>query len=173
MPRKGENLFPGMKRIEGRYIVDPVTGCWNWQKRKNEWGYGVLHFDSKTLLAHRYAWQHVHGDVPDGLLVCHKCDNPACVNPEHLFLGTDKDNSDDMVAKRRNRQPKGERHPSAKLTERDVQEIRQLIGKEQSTVIAKRYGVTDRAIAAIKFGKTWRHLPDAGVRWGVVKGLDQ
>ncbi len=84
--------------------VDKTGACWTWTGRRNAGGYGVLRIrgrSSKILFAHRLAWELTNGPIPDGLFVCHHCDNPPCCNPEHLFVGTPKDNCHDMMAKGR------------------------------------------------------------------------
>ncbi len=75
--------------------------CWTWTGSLGKWGYGHFRVDSKTMLAHRVSWMLHNGEIPNGLFVCHHCDNPKCVNPEHLFLGTHQDNIDDMMSKGR------------------------------------------------------------------------
>jgi hypothetical protein len=117
--------------------------------------------------ASRVAWELANGPIPDGLLVCHKCDNPACVNVEHLFLGTHKDNMEDMVRKGRwnvggkQRGSKGEKHGQAKLTDAQVMEIRRLyaFGGITCKELAVRYGIVQGIVSAIVNHKTWRHLP--------------
>lgn len=79
------------------------NGCWEWQKYKNEWGYGRLRHNGKKVLAHRASYEVFKGDFDKNLLVCHSCDNPSCVNPDHLFLGTNKDNVDDCISKGRHK----------------------------------------------------------------------
>lgn len=135
---------------------DPNT-CWVWEKAPSGFGYGVVCFRQAKLPAHRVSYELHHGPIPDGMLVCHRCDNPACVNPAHLFLGTDADNFADMNAK--GRRAHGERSSSAKLTEQDVIEIREmrkfgLLYKE----IAVLYGVDRETIGSIVRMDTWKHV---------------
>lgn len=126
----------------------------------------------KSVLAHRFMWRLVNGEIPKGLLVCHHCDNPLCVNPEHLFLGTQADNIADMVSKKRsatgNRngsvihpesRPKGEKHGRVKLTNQQVEEIKQiaLTGLPQKQ-IGKLFNVSQMTVCFILNGKTWKHL---------------
>lgn len=111
-------------------------------------------FKRRKLSAHRVSYEQVHGDIPTGLCVCHKCDVRQCVNPTHLFLGTDKDNHDDCVAKRRH--AFGSRMGTAKLTENQVTAIRRsdLSGRQ----LALQYGVSPTTISEIVNYKIWRHV---------------
>jgi hypothetical protein len=96
-------------------IIKDEKGCWNWSKSKSKSGYGAIHFRDQKMRAHRVSYLVFVGEVPLGQLVCHKCANPLCVNPEHLFLGTHKDNSRDMVNKKR--VPRGTGAGLSKLNE--------------------------------------------------------
>lgn len=162
--------------------VDKSGDCWLWQSSVNPKGYGDFHAQKRTILAHRFAWIITRGPIPAGLYVCHHCDNPPCVNPDHLWVGTPADNQRDMALK--GRSAKGERsgmrlHPErnpnrlypgnsphgskahkAKLTEEDVLRIRELAGRGMPVNhIADMFPVSRRAIRAILDGKNWRHLP--------------
>jgi hypothetical protein len=118
--------------------------CWPWRAKRNTKGYGAFQ-DQK---AHRLAYEFLVGDVPGDLLVLHRCDNPPCCNPAHLFLGTGVDNVRDMDGKGRRRSAYGEKHPHAKLTSADVAAIRAsaLPGKELATL----YGVASSTISEIR-----------------------
>jgi len=132
--------------------------CWNWNKGLRH-GYGYVAWEGKPTAASRVSWIITHGEIPNGLFVCHKCDNPACVNPNHLFLGTNSENIQDMYNKGRGRCPKGENTKKAKLTNSQVIEIRhKLIPYKRGLIgiIAKEYGVTKMIITNIKNNKTYK-----------------
>jgi hypothetical protein len=138
---------------------DPVTGCIEWTARRNNDGYGQLRVGSKTIGAHRLAYELKHGPIPPGMKVCHHCDNPACCNDEHLFLGTDADNMADREAKGRGVRLQGEKHGRAKLTEAAVVEIRRrLAAGEVQRVIAEDFGISNQEVSNIKTGISWKHL---------------
>lgn len=135
-----------------------TPGCWLWQASGTR-GYGVFGIDAKTTrLAHRVSWEIHNGPVPDDLWVLHRCDTPACVNPDHLWLGTHEDNMQDMAAKRRGRggHPSGLRAYHAKLGADEVREIRRLrdAGVRQREVAAQ-FGVHRSTVQDITTGKTY------------------
>jgi hypothetical protein len=136
--------------------VRPDGACWAWGNRRNG-GYGRTRYGDRTIAAHRLSWIIHNGAIPpDGMYVCHSCDNPSCVNPEHLFLGTSAENNADMLRKGRNRQVAGERHWRAKLTESDVDYIR--TARESAAVLAGRLGVSVSTINRARAGCSWKHV---------------
>jgi HNH endonuclease len=124
-----------------------LGACWEWQAGKTK-GYGTFSHNGKIVYAHRVSWELTNGFIPNDLWVLHKCDNPACVNPEHLFLGTRQDNTDDMMHKGRNRQLHGDKHPAHKLTDAQVQFIRKSYDKYRitQTELAKMMNVSQGQI---------------------------
>lgn len=148
-------------RIREKISVDP-SGCWLWTASTVN-GYGVLRWRGKMAKAHRVVYELAHGPIPGhtsyhGMCVCHTCDTPDCVNPAHLFLGTNADNAADRDAKGRRRAPRGELHVSAKLTDDQVREIRALRGRASQRVIADRFGVSDVLVSKIQLRKVWTHV---------------
>lgn len=143
----------------GKTVVTD-SGCIEWVGHRSTYGYGVI--QSKihgSIGAHRVALGIALGQpVPKGKHVLHRCDNPPCVNPDHLFIGTDKDNVADMLAKGRNRY--GVSHPMSKLTEEKVREIKRRRATEGTRWkdLAADYGVSYTAIQKIFEGKTWKHV---------------
>lgn len=144
-------------------------GCMEWTGHRIKGGYGRIHEAGAYTLAHRKAWILTHGEIPlsEGhhgtLVVCHSCDNPPCCNPEHLFLGTQQANVADRDAKGRCRttgnKSLGQQRASAKLTENDIVEIRQLRQSGVTTVaLAKRYGVHHSVISRAARAVTWPHI---------------
>lgn len=128
-------------------------------KSKDSFGYGYLSIKGKRTKAHRASYELWKGEIPKGLFVCHSCDNPNCINPDHLFLGNAKDNCDDMMNKKRNFTPKGEK-ANSKLLEKDVIEIRKIYKEKTMTIlqICKKFNVTTGCIKPIIYERTWKHL---------------
>ena len=137
--------------------VDSETGCWIWQKGKDKDGYGQFSFKNRNYKAHRVAYRLYIGPIPKGMLVLHTCDTPPCVNPSHLFLGTNDDNMADMVQK--DRQIKGENKENSKLIDDQVREIKKrLLGTETISDIARDYPVDRKVVSRIKAGVAWKHI---------------
>ena len=143
------------EKFLAKVCPDPASGCWLWQGMVRE-GYGEVSLDGRLLRAHRLAWMLFRGEIAPGMVVCHKCDVRACVNPEHLFLGTSAENSQDMLNK--GRSSRGERHHNAKLTEDHVSRIKAMLAENRLYIseIAREFDVTPSAIRSIKQGRTWR-----------------
>jgi hypothetical protein len=145
--------------------------CWEWQAFRSKFGYGKTGVGGRVHFAHRVAWELTYGPIPDGIRVLHRCDNPPCVNPAHLFLGTMSDNMQDMWDKGRHEPPKkqpkpapigrarGERHGLAKLTAEIV-----LLARQQAAAgttyqaLALQHGVTKQAIRYAVLRHTWKHV---------------
>lgn len=164
-----------MKRFWNK--VRKTRGCWIWTSAITDRGYGVFQIGDRTVRAHRYAWELSTGEDPGDLFVCHSCDNPRCVNPRHLFLGTHQDNMDDKKRKGRasrqgpikpaqgvlngarkypERLRRGEENPKAKLTSSQAAEIKS--SQDSLKTLADRFGVSVSAIWCVRSGKTWRQI---------------
>lgn len=133
------------------------SGCQIWTGALRPNGYGYLRFQSENISAHRASYTLAKGKIPENMFVCHTCDNRSCINPDHLFLGSHKDNMSDMTKKER--QAKGIDHGGAKLTEEDVLIIKKRIkAGDTQPEIANDYNVLRAAISKIVTKRTWRHL---------------
>lgn len=131
--------------------------CWEWQRGRNQHGYGVITIAYKKWSAHRYAWTLTHGPIPDGAFICHHCDNRACVNPDHLYVGTHQSNMADMVS--RERHSMGVRSSRSKLTEEQVREIRRLRADGVRIVeVAAQFNVSITTVSQIVHGTRWKHI---------------
>lgn len=146
------------ERFEEKFEKDEVSGCWNWTASKHKQGYGWFRLNKKMQMAHRISYQLYIGSIKEGLLVCHHCDNPRCVNPGHLFLGTDTDNVQDCVKKGRNRygDNAGEKHGLSKLTDEQVSAIRTMWSNGAHGVdLAKEFSVSQANISLIVHHRRW------------------
>ena len=141
------------ERFEEKCYAEPNTGCWLWTACVSEKGYGLFSIGSKRVRAHRVSYEIYVGAVGQ-MNVLHRCDTPSCVNPDHLFLGTSKDNSEDMV--RKGRQTSGSRNGRAKIT--DAQALAIYLSDEHPEDLAQRYGLTRGAILSIRRKSSWKHI---------------
>lgn len=141
------------------YKVNNKTGCWEWFRAKTK-GYGHFAIKGNFYLAHRFMWIINNGNIPDGLFVCHKCDNPCCINPDHLFLGTNIENLQDAINKGiKLGNSKGEKNGRSKLTQNQILNIKHLLHcKVPTKRIAEKFGISQRHVQYISNNKTWKHL---------------
>lgn len=145
--------------LEGRFWskVDKSGECWLWTGGTNPKGYGKIKINGKWQLAHRVAYELQVGPIPPGLFACHHCDTPLCVRPEHLFLGTPRDNAHDMMAKGRHAFVAGSNNPNARLTQQQVDEMRRLrkTGNYTFIQLGAMYGVSASTVGRIFRGNLW------------------
>jgi hypothetical protein len=157
MARTGRPETPLRYRLLEKIVLGAKSGCWEWAGAAGPQGYGFIkHKDGAQLRAHRVAYELVYGPIPPGMFVCHHCDNPGCVRPSHLFLGTQRDNMADMVAKGRAARLSGERNGSAKLNAAAIDEIRK--SNDTHDCLAARFSVSPSAIGLIRRRERWSHL---------------
>ena len=158
----GYTTVPLRDRFNKHIGAPDANGCIIWTGSVRPNGYGMIYIGSSknSSSAHRAAWEIANGSIPEGLCVCHKCDNRLCVNIAHLFLGTHTDNMADMIRKGRKWINTGERHPLAKLTEADVLTVRRryAAGGETYKNIGDAYGVCSNTIRSIVRRRRWRHI---------------
>lgn len=144
------------ERFEEKYIPEPNSGCWLWEAYTDRDGYGRFGVGGEVLRAHRVSYQ-MYKAAPGDKHVCHRCDTPGCVNPDHLFLGTNEDNHQDKIRKKRHCY--GTRNGNALLSADDVKEIRSA-PKERGSgkMLAEKYGVLPSTISMIRSGKLWKEV---------------
>lgn len=147
-------VFIEPDRIESKVERLTECGCWVWMGAITSRGYGQLQKNNKKIYAHRASYMAFKGDIPDGMYVCHTCDNVSCVNPDHLFLGSQKDNMQDM--KNKGRSTFGEKNGQAKLTPLQILQIKAM--KKTQQKIADCFGISRQLVGYIKSGKRWGHV---------------
>lgn len=146
------------QRFYSKVEANTLFDCWIW-KGSVRGQYGEILFCGHKESAHRVSWILQNGEIPDGLCVLHRCDNPLCVNPSHLFLGTQRANMRDKVAKGRANTPKGVACKNSKLTDDDVREIRKLIDAGYThRYIGQMFGISNVAVSYIRNKRTWNHI---------------
>lgn len=143
-------------------LFTKTDSCWIWHGQRHQLGYGIVrHQSGRREAAHRIAFRFYRGEIPRGLLVCHKCDTPSCVNPEHLFLGSQKDNLLDMIKKGRKKiwHPVGEKNPKSIFSEQQIRIMRSLYDSGQKVAnIRRRFGGAYQSVWLAVKRKTWKHI---------------
>lgn len=145
-----------LERFEQKVSRVTESGCWIWTAAVNKHGYGKATVGGKDITAHRWSWELHRGSIPSGMCVCHSCDVTACVNPDHLWLGTNKDNNDDKM--RKGRQGTFVPPPKRKFTDDQIREIRALRDTMGVVAIGKLYGVDNTNISRISNRVTYAHV---------------
>lgn len=154
------------KQIDNFWSHVDIKGegeCWEWMASCYSFGYGQVGVNHKTYSAHRFSWMITNGEIPERLCILHHCDNPQCVNPNHLFIGTNQDNVTDREKKGRGKIKGGEKNINAKLTNEQVAEIRKLYIRnkrgQSSVALGDKFGVDSSVILRIVNNETWKTPP--------------
>jgi hypothetical protein len=166
---EGLSFEPDIKfRRKGMITLDEIMarttegkdGCIEWTWALNTYGYGTVRRNKRDFVVHRLVWEKIKGSIPEGMFICHTCDNPKCVNIDHLFMGTPGDNIRDCVKKGRHKSNfphhKGEKHPSAKITSEQVLAIR--CDTDSQRNIAKKHGISQGLVSHVRLNKAWQHI---------------
>lgn len=148
------------KRFESKVTLIPFSDCHYWVAATNKFGYGKFGVGNKWVLAHRFSFESNKGQIPEDKYVLHTCDNPSCVNPDHLYLGSYKDNANDRESRQRGNHVQGVNHGRNVLTPLQVYEIRDAFdtGKYSFKQLGKIYGIDGKSVADIVDRKNWNHL---------------
>jgi len=175
------DIAPKIKdRFVSSYEVDQETGCWLWVRMRTPNGYGRFHCRNRKWRAHRAAYTIFVGDIPPGMCICHHCDTPLCVNPAHLFVGTQRDNVHDMIRKGRKAPSPLPLGVGARVSrDTNYKRIGELNGKailngeralliafskERIATLAARYGVSPTTVGHVRGGRSWTHITGIGVK---------
>ncbi len=147
------------ERFEDKWEVVTESGCWLWVARLNKHGYGTFQIGCRSCLAHRVSFEIYRSPIPEGMEILHKCDVRACVNPQHLYVGTQFENMRDRSERSSWEQAKGSQSVRSKLTEEDVLEIRRMSSAGRSYAeLSERFGICKSNVATIVRRETWRHV---------------
>jgi HNH endonuclease len=164
--------WTAQQRLDHYTIPEALTGCWLCWAAPKLLNYPGLTWKGKVWLAHRLAWQESRGPIPEDMDVCHRCDNPPCVNPDHLFLGTHQDNMRDRNRKGRQAHLRGEQNGSTKITEVTALKIMDLLRTAGPKHVSRRLGISYHIVQDINRGKTWKHLHDKALSTNKVQQSD-
>jgi hypothetical protein len=149
-----------LEKFHANYEIVTESGCWIWKGSSYRAGYGQFRYSNIIIGAHRFSFMTFKGEIPENHFVCHKCDTPSCVNPDHLFCGTVHENFKDMRIKKRN--AIGAKNGRSKLTEYDIVNIRKLKVRRGDTArICRIYGICYRTYYRIRYGQLWKDVVDA------------
>lgn len=154
--KRGGQVIPLTQRLERLSMLLTECGCQIWLGELNDTGYGLIRISGKIKMAHRISWTESMGPIPEGMKVLHRCDVRCCIRPDHLFIGTQADNVQDMLKKGRGALAAGEFNGRAKLSE--VQALQILQSSLGCAELARQFGISASMASAIKLGKNWRHL---------------